>query len=55
MKNELKNLGDANGWSTVPLEVKDCTHKKEVIKLSNCYTAYICHICNFRYAVDSGD
>jgi hypothetical protein len=51
----MKDLGEVNGWRETPLEVKDCTHLKEVKVVGRSYTEYICRVCGYRYRADSGD
>lgn len=54
----MKDLSYANGWKETPEIVKKCEklgHKKEFKTIGRCLTEYYCHICDYKYKIDSGD
>lgn len=64
--DELNNLGCANGWYTLPDNIreeydrilencKNSNHKVIVTAIGHCYHQYHCPICGYTYTVDSSD
>ena len=55
---EIQDLGYANGWGETKEIVDICEslkHKKEIIRIGQCLTQYICRECGYSYKVDSTD
>jgi hypothetical protein len=58
MKEEMNDLGYANGWRDTPEEVQKCNdlgHRGYSINRGNCLNEYGCEICGYKYLVDSSD
>jgi transposase-like protein len=53
----LKDLGFANGWSSIPYLVSYCPpeHHRIVKNEGRCLTRVTCKECGYTYLVDSSD
>ena len=54
----MENLGYANGWKEIPEIVKQCREKHHKIDqrvTGRCIQQYTCHVCGYKYEVDSSD
>lgn len=56
--NDYKNLGYANGWEKLPIEVKNCQkahHPRSTKSIGKCLIEIKCVTCKYIYKVDSSD
>jgi hypothetical protein len=53
--SEVKDLGYANGWESVPTELVGCSHMRIRSKVSRNVDQIECKECKFVYKIDMSD